>query len=318
MLDEPFLFSDVGPRQHRLRPARTRRSTRSWPRHGPPAPTEFIDELPDGYDTAVGERGYTLSGGQRQRIAIARTLLVNPRVLVLDDATSAIDVHVEEEIHRALATLHARPHDADHRPPALHHRPGRPRRPARGRPGRGRRHPRALMATEPRYAEVLAHVEEDEARRARRADEDACDGAGAARPAWATTRCGGWRVAWGAARPAAAASAAAARRASRRAACRSRGSRPSCRRGSRSVLANEPEHPPDKSTSARSTYDRRPLTLRRFLAPAPAALLGAFVLVVVETARHPGRPAPHPDRHRPRRPRGRPSRARRRGGRSTS
>ena len=53
----------------------------------------------------VGERGYTLSGGQRQRIAIARTLLLNPPILVLDDATSAIDVGVEQQIHGALRTL---------------------------------------------------------------------------------------------------------------------------------------------------------------------------------------------------------------------
>ncbi|MHB8439488.1 MAG: ABC transporter ATP-binding protein [Acidimicrobiales bacterium] len=65
----------------------------------------FVRDLPHGYDTVVGERGYTLSGGQRQRIAIARTLLVNPPILVLDDATSAIDVQVEQQIHDGLRVL---------------------------------------------------------------------------------------------------------------------------------------------------------------------------------------------------------------------
>ncbi|MEU3984131.1 ABC transporter ATP-binding protein [Streptomyces sp. NPDC026672] len=62
----------------------------------------FITELPDGYDTTVGEQGLTLSGGQRQRVALARAILTDPRLLVLDDATSAVDARVEHEIHEAL------------------------------------------------------------------------------------------------------------------------------------------------------------------------------------------------------------------------
>lgn len=68
---------------------------------------DFIMEFPDGYDTLVGERGVTLSGGQRQRIAIARALLVDPRILILDDATASVDSRTEYEIRAALQTLMA-------------------------------------------------------------------------------------------------------------------------------------------------------------------------------------------------------------------
>ncbi|MFD5234115.1 ABC transporter ATP-binding protein [Streptomyces qaidamensis] len=104
VLDEPFLFSaSVRDNIAYGRPdadiTDVERVARLAGAH------EFIAELPGGYDTVIGERGYTLSGGQRQRIAIARTLLVNPPVLVLDDATSAVDVQVEQEIHAGLRTL---------------------------------------------------------------------------------------------------------------------------------------------------------------------------------------------------------------------
>jgi ATP-binding cassette subfamily B protein len=66
---------------------------------------EFIAKLPLGYDTVVGEQGLTLSGGQRQRVALARALVTDPRLLLLDDATSAIDPRLEAEIHAALRTV---------------------------------------------------------------------------------------------------------------------------------------------------------------------------------------------------------------------
>lgn len=126
---------------------------------------EFIDRLPEGYETLVGERGYTLSGGQRQRLAIARTLLVNPKVLILDDATSAIDVRIEEQIHDALTTLMK-----DRTTLVIAHRLSTislARRVALLEGGRvvATGTHAELMRTEPRYAAVLAHLEEDQAAR---------------------------------------------------------------------------------------------------------------------------------------------------------
>ncbi len=66
--------------------------------------SNFISELEDGYDTVIGERGATLSGGQRQRLALARAFLTDPRILILDDSTSAIDSKTEDEIQRAIKT----------------------------------------------------------------------------------------------------------------------------------------------------------------------------------------------------------------------
>jgi ATP-binding cassette subfamily B protein len=66
---------------------------------------EFIVQLPDGYQTVVGERGITLSGGQRQRVAIARALLMDPRILILDDSTSSVDTETERLIQQALDRL---------------------------------------------------------------------------------------------------------------------------------------------------------------------------------------------------------------------
>jgi ATP-binding cassette, subfamily B, bacterial len=102
--DDPFLFSaTVHDNIAYARPDATREEVEEAARRA--HADGFVRDLPDGYDTLIGERGLTLSGGQRQRIAIARALLANPRILVLDDATSSVDASTEQEIKQALAEV---------------------------------------------------------------------------------------------------------------------------------------------------------------------------------------------------------------------
>ena len=122
VMEESFLFSDsVKANIAYGRPDATEEQILAAARAA--EADEFIRELPDGYDSVVGEQGLTLSGGQRQRVALARALITDPRLLLLDDATSAVDPRIEAEIH---ATLHRVM--AGRMPPTSRSSP-RPRRP---------------------------------------------------------------------------------------------------------------------------------------------------------------------------------------------
>ena len=104
--DDPFLFSaTVHDNIAYGRPDASRKEVERAAERAQAA--GFIAELPDGYDTRVGERGLTLSGGQRQRLAIARALITDPRILVLDDATSSVDASTEQAIKAALREVMA-------------------------------------------------------------------------------------------------------------------------------------------------------------------------------------------------------------------
>jgi ABC-type multidrug transport system fused ATPase/permease subunit len=104
--DDPFLFSaSVHENIAYGRPEATRDEVERAAARAQAA--GFIAELPSGYETRIGERGMTLSGGQRQRIAIARALLADPRILILDDATSSVDASTEQAIKSALREVMA-------------------------------------------------------------------------------------------------------------------------------------------------------------------------------------------------------------------
>jgi len=160
VLDEPFLFS-VSIRDNIAygKPDASMEEIRAAASAA--GADEFVQALPEGYDTVVGERGFTLSGGQRQRLSIARTLLVNPPILVLDDATSAIDVQIEQQIHDALRELMV-----DRTTLIIAHRLSTISLADRVAVVEGGRiiavgtHAE-LLATEPRYAEILAQSDAD-------------------------------------------------------------------------------------------------------------------------------------------------------------
>ena len=129
-------------RQPPLRPPRTP-PTRSCGRRSRSARLDdLVASLPDGLDTVVGERGYRLSGGERQRLTIARLLLAQPRVVILDEATAHLDSDVGGRRAGGARRRARRSHVADHRPPPVDDPSRRPDPRGRGRPDRRARHPR--------------------------------------------------------------------------------------------------------------------------------------------------------------------------------
>jgi ATP-binding cassette subfamily B protein len=176
VFEETFLFSDtiaanIAFAKPHATAADVERAARLAGAH------EFVSRLPEGYDTEIGERGYSLSGGQRQRLAIARAIVADPRVLILDDATSAVDPTKEHEIRDALAEVMR-----GRTTLVIAHRPATIALADRvvllvdGRVGASGRHEQ-LLATSPAYREVLASIEADAESRAGEHEERADVGA---------------------------------------------------------------------------------------------------------------------------------------------
>ncbi len=125
VLQEPFLFyGTIAENVAYGRPEATRAEVIAAAKAA--RAHEFILRLTDGYDSLVGERGQALSGGERQRISIARALLIDPAILILDEATSSVDTQTEPRDSRAARLPGAGPHDHRHRSPAQHAPPGGP------------------------------------------------------------------------------------------------------------------------------------------------------------------------------------------------
>ena len=290
VLDEPFLFSaTVRENIAYGRPDASDELVRAAARPRGPRPSST--SLPEGFDSEVGERGYTLSGGQRQRIAIARTLLDDPAILVLDDATSAIDVQVEEEIHAALQVLMQ-----GRTTLVIAHRISTINLAERvvllesGHIVADGTHAE-LMRTEPRYAEVLAYMEETDAAEPGPGRRGAGGGrapSGAGRPGRACAEAhrprGDALMAWGGGGfggpPAGGAFGGAAAAGGR---LPFAGVPPEMQARVDKLVRDEPDHAGEHVAYEPVEPDRRPFTLRQLLAPHRRALLASVALVMIET-----------------------------------
>ena len=156
--EDTFLFSAPRAREHRVRRAVGDRRRRARRRPTGRRRPSSSSRCPTATTTQIGERGLTLSGGQRQRIAIARALLVNPRILILDDATAAVDATTEAKIKRALQELMRDRTTIIIAHRLVHHLAGRARR--RDGPGphrRRRRRTSELARTSELYSRIRTH-----------------------------------------------------------------------------------------------------------------------------------------------------------------
>ncbi len=271
---------------------------------------EFIKQMAEGYEAIIGERGYDLSGGQRQRVSIARLLVTDPTILILDDATSSVDVQIEQEIHDALhGVMEGRTTLVIAHRLSTINLADRVVLMERGRIVASGAHSE-LMRTEPRYVEVLAHLREDEeallARREKAEGNGFDSDADEVIPRHRSVRWG-WTVMgmFGPGRMRRPDVWRRSRTHRRGPVCLSPGSHRSWRRRQNRSSTTEPEHPPEQVTFDRIPPDDRPFTLRRFLAPHKWWLARLLPVRRHRNGCDAGRSVAYESRHRQRNPRAR-------------